>query len=583
VNYSTRRRWDVVWLACGAALAAGAAIIGALVGDTERIGDYWLHASVDDDGQATVIEVIDYDFGPRSRHGILRDIPGVDPRSAILVSSPSAPADLQVSAFRDGVRLRIGDPDTTVRDRHRYRIEYPIDTLVEGDRVSWNAIGLDWTVPINNVEVHLTSTHDLDELTCSRGHSGAIGGCSVIEVEPGHLKVEVSGLDDGEAVTISGTRRSVLASAPTAPAAPTGSADDPGSGWLTPGLAALGAAVIAGGITSRQVRHLGKEQVWEGGPADAAFGPPSGEVAGIELVDYARLAEMATIEFESPRGLSAAAGGIIHAEGVASEHQMAWLLECAIREEVLLDEVGETLTLRRGSVVPHPAVTTSLDAIFAGRREVALGTYDEEFAEAWGQLAAELEKWRAASELWDPAGHARRAKARGFGFVAMIVGLGTAFLAGVVANRAGSPWLVLAVLGGLISGPGIAGLIRSWELPVRTPEGSARWLQIESFRRFIAASEARHAEAAARMGLLRQYTAWAVALGELDHWSESVTAAAAVAGSPVMAGAADLHFVALAPRLSSSTTQTFTAPSSSGSGGGGGAGGGGGGGGGGSW
>ena len=87
------------------------------------------------------------------------------------------------------------------------------------------------------------------------------------------------------------------------------------------------------------------------------------------------------------------------------------------------------------------------------------------------------------------------------------------------------------------------------------------------------------------MGLLRQYTAWAVALDELDHWTESVEAAAADPTSSSNFSSRDMAFIALAPSFSSATRSTFTAPSSSGGGGGGGGGVGGGGGGGGgvSW
>ena len=107
--------------------------------------------------------------------------------------------------------------------------------------------------------------------------------------------------------------------------------------------------------------------------------------------------------------------------------------------------------------------------------------------------------------------------------------------------------------------------------------GSGLWLRVESFRRFLAQSEGRHAEEAAQRGVLREYTAWAVAVGEVDRWSRAVRSV----GAPV-ADTDGLRYAALAPSLSSSTSSTSTAPSSSG-GGGGGVGGGGGGGGGGSW
>jgi uncharacterized membrane protein len=102
---------------------------------------------------------------------------------------------------------------------------------------------------------------------------------------------------------------------------------------------------------------------------------------------------------------------------------------------------------------------------------------------------------------------------------------------------------------------------------------------VESFRRFLAASEARHADEAAKRGVLREYTAWAVAVGEVDRWSRAVAASSA-ARDPAVA-----QYAVIGPSLSSATAATSTAPSSSGGGGGGGGGvgGGAGGGGGGSW
>jgi hypothetical protein len=81
--------------------------------------------------------------------------------------------------------------------------------------------------------------------------------------------------------------------------------------------------------------------------------------------------------------------------------------------------------------------------------------------------------------------------------------------------------------------------------------------------------------------VLREYTAWAVAVGEVDRWSRAV-AGSASAASP------EAGYSVMAPWLWTATAATITEPKSSGggggwSGGGGGVGGGAGGGGGGSW
>src|SRR4249919_1645649 len=90
----THRRLDMVLLLIGAVLVGGAAAIGAVVGDGERITGLWAGAAVGSDGRAGVVEVIDYDFGIKQRHGIFRDVPGLSLDAQVAVSSATAPSDM---------------------------------------------------------------------------------------------------------------------------------------------------------------------------------------------------------------------------------------------------------------------------------------------------------------------------------------------------------------------------------------------------------------------------------------------------------------------------------------------------------
>ena len=320
VSWRTGRQRDL-WLILGTAVIAGlVTAVGAMWGDTERIGAYWTSAVLDDRGQAQIVEVIDYDFGswPRKKHGILRDIPGVEQSAEITASSPTAPDQLRVTSTSVDVRLRIGDPYTEISDRHRYRIEYPLGTLVEGDRFSWNAVGTRWLVPIDEVEAHVVAPSEFVDITCDRGRRSAVGGCTAEQIEPGHLVVRTSGLGDAEGVTVSATLGPQLQTPPVAPPPPTGPPDDPGLGVAVPALVAVGLTLVGGALAWALIRRIGRERVWAGGTVAAAFGPGRDEVVGIELLDHGQLAEMATIEFEPPEELSAAAGGVVYDEHVLS-------------------------------------------------------------------------------------------------------------------------------------------------------------------------------------------------------------------------------------------------------------------------
>ncbi|MGF1595700.1 MAG: DUF2207 domain-containing protein [Acidimicrobiales bacterium] len=583
MDFRTRRRLDVALLALGGVSLGAVAAAAAAVGDTERIDRYW--AAVDLGAEpAQVTEVIDYDFGPSSRHGIFRDVPDLELGSPVTVSSPTAPDQADVTPGSP-TRIRIGDPDRTVSGRHRYEIAYALD-VTEGDQVGWDAVGAQWEVGIDNVEVHLLAPAELTDVRCSTGLAGTWGGCTASQPEPGHLTVAVDHLDPGEGITLSATLGAPLAAAPTPVAAPTGTATDPGAGIVAAALTAAAAALVAAVVASRQVRRAGREVVWAGGSADAAFGPQFGERYPTRLVDHAHLADLATIEFVPPRGLTAWQGGVLHHEGVASDQQVAWLLERAMDGTIAIEgrPDDELRIVRRSDAADlAPDDRDLIRALFGGRSSVDLGAYDPQFASAWSDVADRLQRWQGSSHLWDPAGDGRRKRALVVGIVAIIVGLVPVIAGAVLANRYGPWWLPLAAGGALVAGAGWALSIRSWELRVRTPEGSGLWILVESFRRFIEQSDAQHVRNAAEQGRLLEYTAWATALGEVDHWSEAVASAHLETGAGgAHAGSQALMLTAVAPRLGSATSSAAQAPSSGGSGGGS-VGGGSGGGGGGSW
>ena len=561
----------MVWLTVGAIVVGLVASIAALAGDDERVATYWTLAQLSFEGDAQITEVLDYDFGVESRHGIFRDIPSPSPVSEISVSSPTAPDQFTLE-WTGSTLVRIGDPALTVSGRHRYTIQYPLSTLVDGTTVAWNAVGLEWEVPVTHTVAHLVAPYELTNPRCDRGTAGSTGGCTATQIKPGHLIVDTGRLEAGEGVTIYATAGPALPAMPTLPAVPSGEAEDPGSGLLLPGVVAMLATLAGGLIVSPSIRRHGRELAYAGGAADAALGDDS---LGVRQVDYAELDEMATTDFAPPADLSAALGGVIHSERPHVRHRVAWLIESAIRDEVALSETDEPkpkIVLARGPKRANPAVEAVLDTMFAQRDSIELGTYDASFTAGWNELDERLDDWRASSDLWDQTAGRRVIKARVLGSIIGLLSLALVAAGAFLANRWAAGWLGMVAIAALIAGAGFSAVIRSWELRVRSPKGTALWLQIESFRRFIENSEAYHAKQAAERGYLREYTAWAVALDELDHWNRAVESAAKELGSNSTFGN-DLAFAAAIPALSSSAMSAGTPPSSSGGGGGGGGGG----------
>ncbi|MEM9203276.1 MAG: DUF2207 domain-containing protein [Actinomycetota bacterium] len=581
---SRRRRLAVLGLVVMSIIIAGATALVAAAADTERIDGYWTSARLTDDG-LVVTEVIDYDFGVNSRRGILRNVPDVVAGS-VSVSSPTAPDQFTVLDGFVETTIRIGDPNTTITGRHRYRIDYTLerDSVVQADLLSWNAIGLDWTVPLSNIEAWLVVPGSITSPTCRQGTVWEPASCELREQADGTYRATIEDISPGEGATLSGSAPAPGAAA-AGPTPPSGPATDPGSGVSRPALIALAATIIAGLIATVVTRRAGRERVWTGGAADAAFGEA---IDGLDSrrLDEKQLAALATIEFEPPRDTSAVEGGLLLHERVQDEHLAAWLLESAIRGEITLDsETDDDPVLGWGSAPAHPSVHQILDSMFDGRREISLGEYDEDFAEGWGQLRAELKDWLHGSAHWDESGRKRQTRWRGLSVLGVLLGGLIGGIATAIAATQGGGALIGVAIGGVIVGIALGTLLSSYELLVRTEAGSAMWLRIESFRRFLENSEARHVDDAAERGVLRHYTAWAVALGESKAWASAVEADAA--GNPELRSTMgrDLAFVYVGSSIASASNAAATAPSSSSSGGSfsGGVGGGGGGGGGGSW
>src|SRR5688572_27465579 len=96
----------------------------------EKIDAYRVDIRIESNGDLTITEDIEYDFGSEERHGIFRDIPTklryddkqdrkypLDVQS--VTGSPGTPDEYKVEGVEGGrTRIRIGDEDRTISGRH---------------------------------------------------------------------------------------------------------------------------------------------------------------------------------------------------------------------------------------------------------------------------------------------------------------------------------------------------------------------------------------------------------------------------------------------------------------------------------
>ena len=538
-----------------------------------------------------VREVVDIDFGLNERRGYQRLIPndfGIP--TDITAESPDANAQLDVVLIGGETRIRLGDPNVTFTDRHRYVLEYRLpDANVGGGRLDLDIIGNDETFETQRFEVVLTG-FEFDSIECFTGAREALGGCDFDRGEADDLVAVIEPLAPGDGITVGGAIASLTT--PMMPSIP----DPPDP--IPVGFRPLGLVMIPLGLAAAAVVYLvgrsaGSNTVRAGGAAEAAFGElpvPGDHARRLDVATYrvpdARLAELATIEFAPPRGLEPWQAAVVLREAVDDDSVSAWFSEMIADEAIVATDDDGTVRLTRGPDTSRLSAVdlAHLNRLFAGGDVVELGGYDKEFTATWAAIQSEQRAFAANAGWWSRGGPGGRvttpAKLVGIAVAVLAVATLTVGLVVLATTEVfwrvlSSPWI--ALIAGLLVPLVVAAIAYQPMFASRTATGSALALRSESFRRFLAASEGRHVEWAWQQGLLREYSAWAVALGAAEAWSTAVEASNIPEPQVALGGPLLLY------SARSAFSSSHTAPSSSGGGGGGGVGGGGGGGSSGSW
>ncbi|MEV6737500.1 DUF2207 domain-containing protein [Streptomyces sp. NPDC051104] len=598
-----RRRFTWLKVFFVALLLGGVVALFRTGGNVERVTTMWVGAEVAADGSIRVTEVIDYDFGhpDTTRHGIYRDLPDLMDdqeyaKVAATMDGHRVPWEFDVGDYYEApdgqreiaTRIKVGDPGGSVTGVHRYRLQYTLTDVVKKGRIAWDAVGTGWRVDRSNVQIHVVAPYELTGTRCVRGTNGSQDPCTARKDGSGRLDVTLDRLKGHEGVTLYATGgRKLTGATPALPAPPSGKAvgTTVGSPWRV-ALLAFALTLVGAAAMIWLLRLLGRDRIAE----EAPDGTPGHARRGA----LERRAASLTPSPVPPEGLAPAKGGILLAERVESHHQVAWLLGAAIEGRIAIEgsEEHPTLTRREPADAPYdPVARVVLGSIFSGRDSVTLGLPDARFRSAWQSLHHELTAWHENSDLWDQTS-ARLARAgRPVGIAATLLGFVTTAVGALLGggrNAAGWPVLVAGVIA---VGAGLALWLRSWELYVRTPRGSALWLQVEAFRRYLMDPSSHQGDEPLDEGRLELYTAWAVALDVAYAWDKAIAGSTVAPRrrSTATSGFVTGYALGLMTASSSSSAAPPSTSSSGGGGGGGGFGGGGdvgggsGGGGGGSW
>ncbi len=592
-------------------------VTGAAASTDERIVQYEVDITTNADGSAIFREVIQYDFGPNARHGIDRVLPTVQgyndqndrryPLTVLSVTATNASGNYAVSALGSGrQRIRIGDAGHTVTGVHAYTITYRLDGVVNAqagnDELYWNAIGNEWPVSIDRVDVRVHVPGGAARVQCFAGTTRLDNACQVARIDAATDASAVpiavfaqQGLapDQGVTVVVAIPDPGGDATEPQPILIPKGSlaprtlsdmfALTPLTGGITAALAVLFAALIA------PLQYLvGRDRKATGSATDVAFSDQIEHGERVPLHDTTAI----PVEFVPPDKLRPGQIGVLRNEVASTQDVSATIVDLAVRGYLRIEEITDGKKVSDYGLVELPAADRKplldyeqflMTELFGGGPTVTLSSLKNKFASSMAKTKGKLND-DAAANGWFAArpDHVRSIWALIGVVVAIAGGVITFFLAR--ESRYG-------LIGLPVVAAGLAVMVGARWMPRRTPKGTGVYRRLRGFEEFIQNSEKHRAQFAERQNIFTEYLPYAIAFGATKKWANtlSVLGLAPPDTSSWYVGSGLMVWSTFGDRVNSFTAQTASTltstPGSSGSSGfsGGFSGGGGGGGGGGSW
>ena len=507
-------------------------------------------AEIRPDRSALVVENI-YQWFDGSRRGIFRTIPMLDDlgshgiRSLTVSTSSGTPDDVVSEGVKDGVSFRIGDENVNITGLHHYRLEYVIENIVtiepNRETVALDALS-DWNQWVERLDYTIVGPDDVESVRCFNGPIGSERPCAFAEVSDGEAIFSTDGrestddyLEAAEAFTVE---------ADFAPGTfdrePTMLADpfEPGHWRIAPVLYLVGFVLALVWIVrrARTVRRLGLANLGRtfAGPrseplpgrrgSDDSWAPPVPEnSAPLEFVPPLNLDPVCMLRLERlqeariGRMMAAtladlAADGIVEIRTVDGETEVS-----AVPQPPRAATEYELLLL--GALFPgYDRNGTERAWVRLDERRSAIESIAKKFRLAVDSRLRSLGLIDGRTLLTDSARFPARVRTF-FGLV--LAAFFASSLPAVFSNRS-------TVLTSTISGVLMILILhvwaRSWTNRYRswTDYGAATRLRVGGFRRFMRDSEALHARAAERLGLVREYAGYAVAFDSVNELARAM-------------------------------------------------------------
>ena len=503
--------------------------------DDWKISSYAVEAELAPDGGAQVTIDLDFDFGPdRDAHGPFlsiverQEIQG-DPdqyrvfevSDIAVTSSTGAPTDLMIEREDGAVVVRVGDEDVEIGGVQSYTVSYRIDSLVNpasatgagpgtDDVLLWNAVGLGWEVPLENVSVTVQAPGAPTQVACYAGGVGSTAAC-----DGGATADAVftqSRLNPGQGLTVevmypSGTfPEAVVAYAPRRTFA--------NSFGFTSGAGVASGAVLAGGVAAVAATRRRRRDAQPGDTGGVSVhGIPEG------------------FRTQPPADVPPGEFGTLIDERAQAHDVVAVLLDLAVRGALHIealpaqDEDSEPDFQLIRPAGPHDLLDYErdlLDGIFEAKTSVLVSDSATEIAAA--VTAAQIALDDVVTRKGWFAGSPRKVRNSWLMGGAAVIVVGFAAIL-VLAFTVGWGALGIGVLA-----LGIVMMSVASSMPTRTPLGSQLTREAREFERYlkdVTADQPTWAEGRSGLvpDLFERYLPYAVALRLEERWTQAFTAA----------------------------------------------------------
>jgi hypothetical protein len=585
----------------------------------ERIHRYDVSVTIQTNGDLRVVESIDYDFGDSEHHGIFRDIPvrlRYDDTSdriyrlqvlSVEASPPGTPSQYSVEGMGGSERVKIGDPDRTITGRHVYTIAYRVEGALNGfeehDELYWNAIGADWSVPIDRATAKVVAPVAITDAVCFSGPQGSAFPCDNIATEGPIATATQASMGPFEALTVAVAipkgavpnpvpileERWSLGRAFSATPATLGL-----SGWLL--IMGIGWFAWLGWRVGRDRRAIGSpvDVAFAGGASTRPDEPadPGRPVPLLERGDYG-------VEYTPPDGLRPGQVGTLVDEQANPLDVTATIVDLAVRGYLRIEEIPKhglfgkpdyrLARLKPGDdLMPYERLL--LDGLFehakeqdeTGNSAVKMSQLKTKFVSRLKQVQEALYDDAVKRSWFDGRPDKVRSRWAGRGLVLTVAGGALVF---VLAR-----WTHFGLVGIPVVLVGLLMMFGSHWMPRRTVIGTGLVRRVQGFRHYMEVAEEEPSKFAEKANLFYEYLPYAVVFSLTEKWarafrglSEMPQQSWYVGTQPFTIGAFSSSISGFTVSSAGTIASTPGGSGSSGFGGGGFSGGGGGGGGGGSW